>query len=730
MKNILLFLFSTFFTLFSNAQSSELAWAKRIGGNTSATNNVYGPAITADEQGNSYMAGVFLNGNYNLDGITITKPAGTTSGGYIAKYNPNGQIVWAKPLGNIQIIADENSFNTNKIIVDMAGNIYFCGLNTTDAASVINNYYITPITSNTYGNYRAQFVAKLSPDGDVLWVKSTSITSKPEYRYLIKQSTNELFFDSEGNINMTGGFRDYITFGNDYQLDNGVETAGVYLAKYSPNGNVLSAKLLEGTYPESQYYYESVRPDASGWLYRWSSKAYGAENRRNLYIYDAQGEFIKSKLITMSSTTQITNADVYSNGFAVTPSGDVLIGGYWLGKTLTIEGQNYTGHSTNSDDQTESDTDGFILKLKSSVYTIDWVYLEKTTDGDKFQHLLSDGLGNIYGAGTFNGMFTPMKIKMCKLSATGVLLWQKIINSTDPNAVNKIRNISAMVQTQNGGNIWMSGYYEVQIYFDENHILTAPLNNSTNFYNGFLAKYGTCNTPNPIIETPESTEFCEGESLTLSANISNPALTYFWSTPTGNVPAEVSGSTATLSVTQPGKYALIAQENAECYGKSQEVWITQVPLPDNGIIQNSNTLTASASGEGITYQWLDCDNGNYPIEGATAQSYTAQTNGSYAVQVTNAKGCSAVSECKTVATLDVKDLQHDAVLLYPNPTESRLFLRTNENIKKISIINMQGQTLQTYRNTKELDVSALPKGLYILSAKTEKGNWRGKFLKK
>lgn len=721
MDKFLLFFFSTFFTLYANAQSSQLDWVKRIGGNTSATNSVYGPLITADDQSNSYTVGVVLSGTYILDGITITKPARCFTGGYIAKYKPNGQIVWAKRLGNISPSIE----NKNGLIVDKEGNIYFSGKNARDAASVIDNYYITDGFTDNTGNYRTHFIAKLDTNGNLLWVK---MTDHPNYY----GAAPELFFDEEGNINMTGGFKNYITFDAGNTLTTNAGEAGVYLTKYSPDGDVLSGKLLEGTYyPISEYEYtdELVRSDASGRLYRWSNRS-NKDQDPVLYRYTAQGELIDTKAIHMTSTSNRSQKSVYSKGFAVTPSGDVLIGGYWFGKTLTIEGQNYSGHSTNSDDPAELDTDAFVLKLKNPDYNINWMYLETTNNADNFDYLLSDGLENVYAASNYGFNYTISKMGIRKLNPLGQPLWQKIITATDPNGFQKIRKIYGLAQTRNGGNIWVSGYYEVQVYFDENHILTAPVVTSGNFYNGFLAKYGACNTVNPVITTPTSTELCEGDSLTLSASISNPALSYFWSTPTGNVPADVNDSTATLTVTQPGKYTLIAQENAECYGKSQEIWITQIPKPDNGISQDNNTLTASASGEGITYQWLDCDNGNYPIEGATAQSYTAQTNGSYAVQVTNAKGCSAVSECKTVATLDVKDLQHDAVLLYPNPTESRLFLRTNENIKKISIINMQGQTLQTYRNTKELDVSALPKGLYILSAKTEKGNWRGKFLKK
>ena len=45
-------------------------------------------------------------------------------------------------------------------------------------------------------------------------------------------------------------------------------------------------------------------------------------------------------------------------------------------------------------------------------------------------------------------------------------------------------------------------------------------------------------------------------------------------------------------------------------------------------------------------QWIDCENGNTPIAGATEQSFTPTgIKGSYAVQITTAWGCTLTSDC-------------------------------------------------------------------------------------
>ncbi|MEM9325678.1 MAG: T9SS type A sorting domain-containing protein [Bacteroidota bacterium] len=66
----------------------------------------------------------------------------------------------------------------------------------------------------------------------------------------------------------------------------------------------------------------------------------------------------------------------------------------------------------------------------------------------------------------------------------------------------------------------------------------------------------------------------------------------------------------------------------------------------NTTVQKSDLTLTSAAAD-ATYQWLDCDNGNMPISGATSQSYTVSATGNYAVMVTK-DGCTATSDCSFV----------------------------------------------------------------------------------
>ena len=85
---------------------------------------------------------------------------------------------------------------------------------------------------------------------------------------------------------------------------------------------------------------------------------------------------------------------------------------------------------------------------------------------------------------------------------------------------------------------------------------------------------------------------------------------------------------------------------------------------------NGNVITAHAVG--ANYYWIDCDNGNVPVIGATSANFTPPANGNYAVVVTQ-NGCVDTSACVNVVVIANKGLQEENwINVYPNPT-SRAF---------------------------------------------------------
>ena len=143
---------------------------------------------------------------------------------------------------------------------------------------------------------------------------------------------------------------------------------------------------------------------------------------------------------------------------------------------------------------------------------------------------------------------------------------------------------------------------------------------------------------------------------------------------------------------------------------------------DVSVTQNGIILKANASAD--FYQWLDCDNGYSTITGETGQSFTANTNGNYAVEVTQ-NSCVDTSTCYSVTTVGIlENTFGNDIIVYPNPTKASVKIDLGETISQfvVSLNDINGKLISqsTYQNTKvfELNLNVKP-GIYILTINTE-----------
>ncbi len=147
----------------------------------------------------------------------------------------------------------------------------------------------------------------------------------------------------------------------------------------------------------------------------------------------------------------------------------------------------------------------------------------------------------------------------------------------------------------------------------------------------------------------------------------------------------------------------------------------------NIIIENIDLNITSITGvlisdelstSNISYQWLDCNNGNAPIIGATSQSYRPSSNGNYAVQIDNGI-CIERSACFNYVLSSNYSLNRNLdIQLYPNPTTGILQLqRTTTERIQVQIIDQLGRILieqETSQQSATMNMSRLPKGLYFV----------------
>ncbi|WP_082333724.1 LamG-like jellyroll fold domain-containing protein [Mangrovimonas sp. TPBH4] len=209
------------------------------------------------------------------------------------------------------------------------------------------------------------------------------------------------------------------------------------------------------------------------------------------------------------------------------------------------------------------------------------------------------------------------------------------------------------------------------------------------------------------IQSTMNTELCVGTSGLVAYYKLNEGI------------AEGDNSSVTTAMDSAGDNNGIL--NGFAYSGTASNWVE-----GHGMVSLSdNTLTAAQTG--ATYQWVDCDNANAVIVGATEQSYMPEATGNYAVEIT-VDGCTTTSECMEVEVeaLGVEDVMFaNSLKLYPNPTSGNVNVTLNGVYETVDaqLVSITGKVVATYQfsNTNEfsLDLNNFNSGLYFLNLKAD-----------
>ena len=206
--------------------TGNVVWAKSAGG----TSYDFGTGISNDANGNVLLTGYFKSPVLTLGDITLKNatPDGTVSDIFVAKYDPLGNVLWAKSAGGS---TDDGS---NSISTDASGNIYIAGYFQSTAIT------FGSVTLTNTGSYDI-FIAKYDASGNVAWAKNVWGDS---YDYATGVCT-----DATGNVFLTGYFQSKtITFGSTTLTnENDGSISNIFIAKFDSLGNVIDARSAGGT---------------------------------------------------------------------------------------------------------------------------------------------------------------------------------------------------------------------------------------------------------------------------------------------------------------------------------------------------------------------------------------------------------------------------------------------------------------------------------------------------
>jgi hypothetical protein len=203
-----------FFARYDN--NLNLLWAKSLGG----SNADFGSALGVDSSGNIYLGGYYFGTLYfDNNGSRDSIISSTSSASFLAKYNPQGQLLW------MQNIDGSNDDYLYDISVNALGEV------------AVTGYFRATISFDNGGLFlsasnRASFLAVFDSSGTVKWSQKIDGSSN-EYGYSCLASRN-------GNFYFGGSYRNTVDFDPGSGTDSYTSQFGsndVYISSFDANGN-------------------------------------------------------------------------------------------------------------------------------------------------------------------------------------------------------------------------------------------------------------------------------------------------------------------------------------------------------------------------------------------------------------------------------------------------------------------------------------------------------------
>ncbi len=286
-----------------------------------------------------------------------------------------------------------------------------------------------------------------------------------------------------------------------------------------------------------------------------------------------------------------------------------------------------------------------------------------------------------------------------------------------------------------GGSVLLSatsGVYTYQ-WFDNDTAITGAVGTTFNAGNtgtyevavtnsfGCTDTSATINVSNgifPTIEYTGSDSLCAGNHLTMTVNTGAAVgvITYVWLNGVTPVPGAVD---VTYTANSAGAYSVevnISGASGFCTVLSDTVNVIVHPLPVPLITFDGTRL--STSGGYLAYQWFLNTVG---IPGAIDSSYAPVENGSYRVLVVDSNGCDGYSPANDIAYLGIKQVNKTDVRIYPNPASSVVHIESGVAVRAV-ISGVEGKVLIEQAKAKDIDISGLASGVYLIMVYDEAGN--------
>lgn len=704
--------------------------------------------IDNDSIGNVYIAGNF-SGTIDFkmgSSIFNLNNSGPGIKGYIAKFNSQGDFVWAK--------AYQGGANQSlhAMQVDKQGNVYTTG-------SFEGDLDLNPELDTFYLSYRigGTFISKLDADGNFVWGKGFHFSSFANWGMTICN-------DNAGNTYVSGLFIEIIYFQINSIMDSIVSypNANTFLAKINAAGDFVWVKRMGGNSN-----FNGRRTAHNGIFDPLSNSFYLTGFFTGTADFD-QGSGVYNLSATDSLDVFVSKISICNVGINRQPNDQIL----FIGSNNTF----------------------FVASSSNPLATYQW------------QHRVGSTFVNISNSNTFSGVTNDTLLVNninSSLNGSSFRCLVTLNGCTEPSGaalLNIVCNVAVAKQPSNklitAGNSTQfvvastnpsSTSYQWQVLSGSSFV---NINNSIN-YNGvtndtlvinkaILSLNNTnfrcvmSNLSNTCADTsteallnvscgtylslqPTNKTVSAGNKVQLVVASSNPLSTFKWQIESNNTFSDIKDSIVygginkdTLTIYNP----TVAMNNSDyrclviTYGIScVEIsstaklnvsctnYITQQPTNQSVFVGNAAQFTVLSSNPSSTYQWQTRVGTTFTnlinssvYSGVTNDTLVinnvtiAQNNSQYRCLLTTAFTCNDISNtitlsAKNIGLLEVNNTKVFAV--YPNPANDIITLQVdNVHIGKVyAISNMAGQIILKGKITEQhqtIDINQLKAGMYLV----------------
>lgn len=221
------------------SSDGNVLWAR----NAAGSGHDEGQSCATDPNGNIYAGGFFTGESITFDSITLHNHAEKTGDVFVAKYAPDGNVIWAKAIGG-------NSTEIGNCFTDPMGNVYVAGFFASDSLSIGQ-------TTLSNAGEADIFLVKLDSQGTVLWAKRAGGRDF--------EGPRSYTTDGEGRVFITGSFRsDALPFGKDTLKNTDANAEHIFITAYSPEGDAVWATSAGG---KGRNCGRGIATDAKGSIY-------------------------------------------------------------------------------------------------------------------------------------------------------------------------------------------------------------------------------------------------------------------------------------------------------------------------------------------------------------------------------------------------------------------------------------------------------------------------------